>query len=226
MSITTNSYRNNIMRYFDTTIITNCHKVNSKQMEHLGIKGLFDSLDPVLWLITAQSGSRRTALIATFVSPTPINNRQPHIIAGISRHHFTHELAEASGTMALHLITEEHMEWVWRFGAQSGRFIDKLANMKMRQSKIGNPILTEAMGWLDCEIEDSLNIADRTLFVLRVREGGLNQKQTKPLSLKRMKELAPPDRLRRLEEVLEHDGITSTPNVQAWMKNLGPGRTL
>lgn len=195
-------------------------------MEHLGIKGLFDSLDPAVWLITAQSNSRRSGLIATFVTPAPIVAHQPRIIAGLSRHHFTHELVEASGAMALHLLSERHMDWIWRFGAQSGRHVDKLANIKIRQSRIGNPILIDAMGWLDCEVENSIKIADRTLFVLRIREGGLNQKQTKPLSLNHMKELAPPDRLRRLEEILEHDGISSSPSVQAWMKNLGPGSTL
>jgi flavin reductase (DIM6/NTAB) family NADH-FMN oxidoreductase RutF len=153
-------------------------------------------------------------------------DQQPRIIVGISRHHYTHELVEASGAMALHFMSDKHMDWVWRFGAQSGRHIDKLSNMKLRQSKIGNPILTDALGWLDCEVEDSIKIADRNLFVLRIRDGGLNQKQVEPLSLKRMKALAPQDKIRRLEEVLEHDGITKAPNVQAWLKNLGPGRTL
>jgi flavin reductase (DIM6/NTAB) family NADH-FMN oxidoreductase RutF len=195
-------------------------------MEHLGIKALFDSLDPVLWLITAQSGSKRSGQIATFVSPTPIIDHLPRIIVGIARHHYTHELVEASGTLALHLISDQQIDWVWRFGAQSGRHIDKLANMKLRQSKIGNPVLTDALGWLDCEVEDSIKIADRSLFVLRIRDGGLSQKKASPLTLNSMKANATQDKLRRLEEVLEHNGISSIPNVQAWMKNLGPGRTL
>jgi flavin reductase (DIM6/NTAB) family NADH-FMN oxidoreductase RutF len=196
-------------------------------MEHFGIKGLFDSLDPVLWLITAQSDSRRSALIATFVSPTPIlYNQQHRIIAGIAHHHYSHELVEASGAMALHLISEAHMDWIWRFGAQSGRHIDKLAGIKIRQSKIGNPILTDALGWLDCVVEDKISVADRTLFVLNIRDGGFSQKNLKPLSIKRMQDLAPQDKLSRLQEVLEHDGIIAAQNNQAWLKNPGPGGTL
>jgi len=41
-----------------------------------------------------------------------------------------------------------------------------------------------------------------------------------------MRARATQDKLRRLEEVLDHNGISSIPDIQAWMKNLGPGRTL
>ena len=32
----------------------------------------------------------------------------------------------ASGAFALHLITETQLDWVWRFGAEKGRAVDKL----------------------------------------------------------------------------------------------------
>src|SRR5690242_1935253 len=91
----------------------------------------FQRLDREVWVVTARAGSRRGALIATFVSQASLAPTYPRVIVGLARQHHTWELVEESGAFALHLIGEEHIKWVWQLGMTSGRGIDKLAGFNV-----------------------------------------------------------------------------------------------
>src|SRR5438132_14408610 len=111
---------------------------------------LFRRIDRELWLVTSSDGDRRGGLIATFVSQASIVPSLPRMIVGVAKQHHTWGLIEASGAFALHLIGEEQLDWVWRFGLRSGREHDKLDGLATRTGASGAPILAEAPGWLDC----------------------------------------------------------------------------
>ena len=49
----------------------------------------------------------------------------------------------------MHLIDEDHIDWVWHFGIPSGRDVDKLSGLTTSTSVTGSPILTGALAWLD-----------------------------------------------------------------------------
>lgn len=188
--------------------------------KYIGINRFLNSLDPALWVITSSEGKRRNAMIATFVSPASILYEQPRMIVGIARHHFTHELIEISGVMALHLIRESQLDWIWRFGTQSGRNTDKFTSLETHKAQTGSPILDEAIGWLDCEVETKMDAGDRTIYVLKVVDGGYSNTTDQPLTVKRMRALAPPDKLKRLTQLLHQDGIIDERNIKDWRKNM------
>src|SRR5438045_1414450 len=98
-------------------------------MDPGAIAGLFAALDREVWLVTAAAGGRRGGLIATFVNQASIVPDLPRVVIGLARQHHTWELVEASGAFALHLLGEEHLDLVWRFGLPSGRIVDKLADL-------------------------------------------------------------------------------------------------
>ena len=100
-------------------------------MDASGAASLFTRLDRELWLVTAQSGARRGGLIATFVSQASIVPQLPRVVVGIAKQHYTWELVEASGAFALHLLGDQHLDWIWRFGLQSGREIDKFDGLSV-----------------------------------------------------------------------------------------------
>ena len=87
---------------------------------------LFQRLDREIWVVTARAGDRRGGLIATFVNQASIVPESPRMIVGLAQQHYTWSLIEASGGFALHLLSVAQLDWVWRFGLQSGRDCDKL----------------------------------------------------------------------------------------------------
>jgi flavin reductase (DIM6/NTAB) family NADH-FMN oxidoreductase RutF len=184
---------------------------------------LFAQLGRELWIVTAQAGGRRGGLVATFVSQASIAPEVPRMLVGLARQHHTWELVEASGAFALHLIEEEHLDWVWHFGLSSGRDLDKLAGLAHRAGPSGSPILEATPGWLDCRVEDRLDTGDRTVYLAEVLEAGM-PRPFHPLTLRRLLHLAPPDQLRQMKDFMAADGAVDAAAIRAWREQKGGRR--
>ena len=176
---------------------------------------VFARLDRELWLVTARAGPRRGGLIATFVNQASIVPELPRVILGLAKHHHTWGLIETSGAFALHLLGDDNLDWVWRFGLASGRDHDKLAGLAAREGATGSPILAEAFAWLDCRVEARLDTGDRTIYLAEVLESGPIG-AGKPLTVRRMVERAPADKLAILKAQMDHDIGLDAAAIRAW----------
>jgi flavin reductase (DIM6/NTAB) family NADH-FMN oxidoreductase RutF len=184
-------------------------------MDATAVSALFAQIDPAVWLITAAAGDRRGGLIATFVSQASIVPELPRVLVGLAKQHHTTGLVEAGGAFAAHLLAEEHVEWVWRFGLHSGRDGDKLGGLAVTVGMTGSPLLSDAAGWLDCRVEATLDTGDRTVYLAEVVDARLWRREP-PLTLKRLLHLAPPDKLVRLKELITRDSAVDAEATRAW----------
>lgn len=184
-------------------------------MDATAASTLFAWLDREIWLVTAQAGARRGGLIATFVNSASIVPDLPRMLIALSRQHHTWELVEESNAFALHLLSENHLDWIWRFGLESGRAQDKLHGLRVRQGSTGSPVLEDAIGWLDCRVEERLNIGDRTIYLAEVVEGGVTH-FTRPLTFQRLLQLAPSAQLAELKRQLHHDSEIDAEAIRQW----------
>ena len=171
--------------------------------------------DRELWLVTSGTLEQPAGLIATFVNNASIVPELPRMIVGIAKQHHTWQRIEASGVFALHLLDESHLDWVWRFGVQTGHAIDKFAGVETTASVSGCPRLAGAVAWLDCRVETSMDTGDRTIYLAEVLDGQ-REKSTPLLTLKRLLQLAPPDRLRALRDGMTRDAAIDAAAIQAW----------
>jgi flavin reductase (DIM6/NTAB) family NADH-FMN oxidoreductase RutF len=176
---------------------------------------VFGQTDPALWLVTAAAPAGRGGLIATFVTPGSIVPEMPRVLVGLARQHLTWSLVEAAGAFALHLLAEEQVEWVWRFGLESGRDRDKLAGLPLRAGVTGAPVLTEAPAYLDCRVEARWDTGDRTVYLAEVVDGAV-VRPVPVLTLKRAVQRAPAERLRQLKEGLERDAAVDAEAIRQW----------
>jgi flavin reductase (DIM6/NTAB) family NADH-FMN oxidoreductase RutF len=178
---------------------------------------LFRLLDRELWLVTARAGDRRGGLIATFVSQASLVPEWPRMLVGIARQHHTWSLIESSGALALHLVGPDQLDWVWRFGLQSGREVDKLAGLETRTGASGAPILDQAPGWLDCRVEARLDTGDRTVYLAEVLDARAPGAQGF-LTVSQLRRLTPEDRRRELEEQMARDVAIDAQAIAAWRR--------
>jgi flavin reductase (DIM6/NTAB) family NADH-FMN oxidoreductase RutF len=181
---------------------------------------LFAQIDRELWLVTAAAGPRRGGLIATFVSQASLVPELPRVLVGLARHHETWQLVEATNAFALHLLGEEHLDLVWRFGLCSGRDVDKLAGLSFTTGATGSPRLDGVLGWLDCRVEARLDTGDRTVYLGEVVEARVNQ-TAPPLTLKRALQLATPEQLREMKRQLAHDSALDAEAIHRWRQQAG-----
>ena len=184
-------------------------------MESEAVAKLHALTDRELWLVTARAGSRQSGLIATFVNQASIVPDLPRVLVGLSHQHYTWELVEASGAFGLHLLGEEHLDWVWRFGLRSGRDADKFAGLTIHTAATGSPLLADALGRMDCQVETRMETGDRTVYLAEVVAAQL-LRAAPPLTLRRVLQLAAPEQLRELKAQLASDGALDAKAIRAW----------
>jgi flavin reductase (DIM6/NTAB) family NADH-FMN oxidoreductase RutF len=172
-------------------------------------------LDREIWLVTAQHGSRRSGLIATFVNPASIVPDLPRMLIGLSRLHYTCDLVEQSGALALHLLSEHQLAYVWRFGLHSGQEHDKFEGLNVSAAETGSPILSECIGWMDCRVESKQPTGDRVVYLVDVVEARVVNFGP-PLTQRRLLELAPPEQLAEMKRQRHNDSIADTDAILQW----------
>ena len=189
-------------------------------MDVAQIGKVYAQLDPPLWLVTAADGGRRGGFIATTVAQASIVDVMPRQLITVNKRHHTHELIEASGAFAMHLIDETQLELIWRFGLQSGRDLDKLAGLTFHAGATGSPLLADAVAWLDCRVESRMDSGDRTIYLAGVVDGRL-QRTGPPLTNRRFFDIAPPDKQKIMSEQFDQDSRLDAAAIQRWRDRRG-----
>ena len=139
------------------------------------------------------------------------------MLVGIAKQHHTWHLIEASRAFTLHLLDESNLEWVWRFGLQTGYDVDKFAGLPITIGSLGAPHLP-GVSWLDCRVEASMDTGDRTIYLAEVLASHCEQKP--PLTMQRLLQLASPERSQQLREGMLRDAAIDAAAIQAWRKTL------
>jgi flavin reductase (DIM6/NTAB) family NADH-FMN oxidoreductase RutF len=176
---------------------------------------LLERLNSELWVVTAKLGERSGGLIATFVSAASIAPECPRVVVGLAKQHATWELVEGSGAFGLHLIDETRVDWVWRFGLQTGRGRKKFDGLAWHEGPSGSPLLDEALAWLDCRVEARMDTGDRTIYlaeVIAARGGGGDP----ALTVQRMLQLATPEQRQEMKRQRLADGGIDAERIRAW----------
>jgi flavin reductase (DIM6/NTAB) family NADH-FMN oxidoreductase RutF len=176
---------------------------------------LLERSDAPLWIVTARSGERTGGLVATFVNAASIAPQCPRVVVGLARSHHTWSLVESSRAFALHLVAENRIDLVWRFGVNSGRNRDKLADLKWHAGSTGSPILENALGWLDCRVETQMETGDRTIYLAEIVDARVLD-PGKPLTVKRMLEIASGEQLQELKRQRTEDAAVDAKLILEW----------
>lgn len=184
-------------------------------MDYQAAGDLFRLTDRELWLATARHGDRRGGCVATFVCQASLPEEAPRALLAVARHHYTWELIEASGAFGLHLLGEAQLELAWRFGLTSGRGGDKLAGLTYGEAQTGSPLLSDALGWLDCRVESRMDTGDRTVFLAEVVAAQVVRRD-KPLTAQRLMELATDAQRMELAEQRRRDSQRDASAIGSW----------
>ena len=177
-----------------------------------------------IWIVTSMAGDERGGLVATWVSASSIDDGRPVMLAGIAPNHFTRDLIDRSGVFALHLLTSEQVEVVWNFAFDSGRHRDKLANVAVTQSDLGNPLLNECLAWFDCRVFARCEAGDRVFYWADV-EASKQISEGKPLCEQELFFAADEDQLSQLKADRDADVVLQRPWHDNWRNNLSAQST-
>jgi flavin reductase (DIM6/NTAB) family NADH-FMN oxidoreductase RutF len=188
-------------------------------MNEASVQEALTLFDRAAWIVTSSSNDDIGGLVATFVSNASLVPTLPRLVIGIAHHHHTWGLIHESRSFAAHLVDEEHLALMWRFGLGSGRDVNKFADLRWRRGQTGSPVLEEALAWLDCAVEVEVDIGDRTIFVAAIVDGGVSGVGA-ALTANRMLELAGDEQLRQMREERQRDEELDASAILIWRARL------
>ncbi|CCG98574.1 flavin reductase domain protein FMN-binding protein [Fibrella aestuarina BUZ 2] len=116
--------------------------------------------------ITTTSGERRNANIATWVMQTALGGSR--LAVALYKVDYTIELVRESGLLNVNLLAQDQTGLIRKLGQQSGRDKDKFVRLPHALDERGCPYLTEAVGYAQCRVLDSIDAGDHELFVCEV----------------------------------------------------------
>jgi flavin reductase (DIM6/NTAB) family NADH-FMN oxidoreductase RutF len=124
-----------------------------------------------LFVITTVADGKLGGMINNTVFQ--ITDQPLQILLGMDKSHLTTELIMKSGAFAVIFMKPDQITMVKRFGFQSGRDMDKFAGIGWRPGVSGAPILDEAAGYLECEVDSqkALDAGTHWVFLANIRTG-------------------------------------------------------
>ena len=142
---------------------------------------LLDRLDTTVCVVTTAEEGRPAGCIVTYVTAASITAARPRLVVLTSHQNLTHELVERSGVLAVHPVAREQGHWVRHFGLQSGRDVDKFADLEWEPGETGAPILDAAAGYLEGRVLASLDCGDHTARLVEPLRAVLRDAAAVPL---------------------------------------------
>jgi flavin reductase (DIM6/NTAB) family NADH-FMN oxidoreductase RutF len=115
---------------------------------------------------TADRDGRRNANIATWVMQTAMGGKV--LAVALYQPDYTIELVRESGILNVNLLTINQTSLIRKLGRLSGRTTDKFKNLPHALDERGCPYLTEAIGYAQCRVIDSIGAGDHDLFICDV----------------------------------------------------------
>jgi flavin reductase (DIM6/NTAB) family NADH-FMN oxidoreductase RutF len=187
------------------------------------VNAVFHLYDPPVWLVTARDGDRRGGFIATSTTRASILHDLPRMLLTVAKHHHTWGLIEASRAFALHLLASDDIESVRRFGLATGHQVDKFAGLapgSVAETPNGAPLLTGAVSWLDCRVESSMDIGDRTTYVAEVT-GGAVLREVPILTVAGLLNAASETDRAEMKRLYQQDQDIDRAAILAWRRDQG-----
>lgn len=123
-----------------------------------------------LYVITARAGGRDNGMIGNAVMQ--VTNTPNRIAVCINKAAYTHDLVKESGVMNLNCLTQNAPFSVFQhFGFQSGREVDKFADLTPLRAQNGVAVLSEhSNAYISLAVEQYIDLDTHGMFICTVSE--------------------------------------------------------
>ena len=132
-----------------------------------------------VYIITVRKDNKINGMTAAWV--TQVSFKPQMITVAIAPQRYTYGLIEQSGYYCINALPEEAIELAKHFGFKSGRTTDKFKGIMYRNALNGSPVLEDAYAYLECQLVNTCEAGDHTLFNGIVVDSGELKPDATPL---------------------------------------------
>lgn len=149
---------------------------------------LLDALDYPMFIATVACPGRQAGCLVGFATQASID--PPRMLVLISKANRTSEVADQSGTLALHFLDQTDRELASLFGEETGDEVDKFARCKWREGADSVPILDGVAGWVAGPVLERHDLGDHVGHLIEVSDAACTR-QGDQLGFQDMRDASP-----------------------------------
>jgi len=143
-------------------------------MDEAAKKTVLRSFPYGLYAVTVAHGGAEHGMTANWV--TQASFEPPMVVVAVENTSKTIDLIRDAHHFALNLLHEGQRDLAGKLGRSSATTPQKLKGIKTKPAPVsGAPILTEALGWLECRVVATMPSGDHTLVLGEVVEAGVER---------------------------------------------------
>lgn len=139
------------------------------------LTGTYSPGKPMLLTTSHNNQDNGMIILYTSFASLPLD-KGARVMTSFTKGHKTTELALQSGYYVIHCLDQSQLDYVSRFGMQSGHTVDKFADIKssVTRSKHNQPIVSGVCSWLECKFLDKIEFPDVYVVVSEIVDYGVS----------------------------------------------------
>lgn len=114
-------------------------------------------------ILTSHHNGQLVGITASSFSSVSLE--PPRVLICVAKRLYTHKVIEASGVFGITILSEAQVEWGMRFAGMVPEGEDRFDGVDIFTLETGSPLLSGALGWLDCRLFAAYDGGDHTIFV-------------------------------------------------------------
>ncbi len=145
------------------------------------ISKILKKLSYGIYVVTMGDGTEGNAFTASWVMQ--VSSEPPMIAVSVHNKHQSARLLKSSGAFVVNLIGKGQDDVVKTYFGPAESGYEKLKNSSVSDSPATKtPLIPGAIGYLDCEIADTVNAGNHTVFIGEVKASELDDTSTELLT--------------------------------------------
>jgi flavin reductase (DIM6/NTAB) family NADH-FMN oxidoreductase RutF len=134
---------------------------------------VFYQISSGVYIISSRKSDKFNGMIASSI--TQISSDPPKMIISLYKETLTHEFIQESRVFSISILSSvTPKKFIMLFGFRTGKTYDKFKEIQYKIGSSGAPIVLEnTVGYLDCQVVDSLDCDLYTVFVGKVVDAEL-----------------------------------------------------
>src|SRR5216117_81862 len=150
-------------------------------MDEAAKKTVLRSFPYGLYAVTVAHGGEEHGMTANWVTQASFD--PPMVVVAVENTSKTIGMIRDTHHFAVNVLTQGQRELAGKLGRSSASTPQKLKGIKTKPAPVsGAPILTDALGWVECRVVATLPAGDHTLVLGEVIEAGVEH-DGQPLTL-------------------------------------------
>ncbi|MEH2073911.1 MAG: diflavin flavoprotein [Nostoc sp.] len=150
-------------------------KVRSQSLPATTVEQAVGRIVGSLCVLTAKEGDRSSAMLASWVAQASFN--PPGLTIAVAKERAVETLTHSGNKFVLNILKEgDHLGLMKHFLKPFGPGQDRFADVAAEVAENGSPILTDALAYLECSVQNRMESGDHWLVYATVENGKvLNQ---------------------------------------------------